>query len=118
MQSMAHAASMAAVREGKKNLLVVFFDVLYINGTDFVYEGTPLREREALLRAIIESIPTYVEVVPTDHVRVDDEEVFIASLAQVVRSKQEGLVIKALDSAYQPNGRASWFKLKVRARVS
>ena len=109
---------MAAVREGKKNLLVAVFDVLYLNGRDFVYEATPLREREAILRALVEPIPTYVEIVPTEHVRADDEEALLASLAQVVRFKQEGLVIKALDSAYLPNGRASWFKLKVRARVS
>ena len=56
-----------------------------------------------------------VEVVPTEHVRADDEDALLASLAQVVRSKQEGLVIKALDSAYLPNGRASWFKLKPAA---
>ena len=32
-----------------------------------------------------------------------------------MRAKQEGLVLKTLDSAYLPNGRASWFKLKPAA---
>ena len=117
VQSMApgNATSMAAVREGKKHLLVVVFDVLHLNGRDLVCEATPLRAREALLRSILEPIPTFVEVVPTEHVRADDEEALLASLGQVVRAKQEGLVLKALDSAYLPNGRASWFKLKPAA---
>ena len=117
VQSMApgNTASMAAVREGKKHLLVAVFDVLHLNGRDLVHEATPLREREALLRTILEPIPTYVEVVPTEHVRADDEEALLASLGQVVRAKQEGLVLKTLDSAYLPNGRASWFKLKPAA---
>ena len=117
VQSMApgNTASMAAVREGKKNLLVVVFDVLYLNGRDLVNEGTPLREREALLRTILEPIPTFAEVVPTEHVRADDEQGLLASLGQVVRAKQEGLVIKRLDAPYLPNGRASWFKLKPAA---
>ena len=106
---------MAAVREGKKHLLVAVFDVLYLNGRDLVCEATPLRAREALLRTILSPIPTFVEVVPTEHARADDEEALLASLGQVVRAKQEGLVLKTLDSAYLPNGRASWFKLKPAA---
>ena len=78
-------------------------------------EGTPLREREALLRTILEPIPTFAEVVPTEHVRADDEQGLLASLGRVVRAKQEGLVIKRLDAPYLPNGRASWFKLKPAA---
>ena len=88
VQSMApgNTTSMAAVRKGKKNLLVVVFDVLYLNGRDLVNEGTPLRERATLLRLFLEPIPTFAEVVPTaEHVRADDEEALLASLGRVVR---------------------------------
>jgi len=117
VQSMAPSnnTSMAAVREGKKNLMVVVFDVLHYNGRDLVNEGAPLREREVLLRTILEPIPTFVEVVPTEHVRADDEQGLLASLGRAVRAKQEGLVIKRLDAPYLPNGRVSWFKLKPAA---
>ena len=113
VQSMApnNAASMAVVREGKKNLLVAVFDVLYLNGRDLVCEDAPLREREALLRATVETIPTFVEVIATGHMRADNEEALLVSLGEVMRANQEGLVVKALDAPYLPNGRTSWFKL-------
>ena len=111
------AQAEAAVREGKKHLLVVVFDVLYLNGRDLVHEATPLRAREALLRSILEPIPTFVEVVPTEHVRADDEEALLASLGQVVRAKQEGLVLKRASSRYVPNGRGDWLKLKTQVSV-
>lgn len=116
VQSMAPSpASKESVRTKSKNLMVLFFDVLQCNDRDLVKEGSPLREREALLRQMLAPVPGFVEIVQTEHVAADDKPSMERMLAEVVRAKQEGLVVKKLDAPYVPNGREHWFKLKPAA---
>jgi DNA ligase-1 len=81
------------------------FDVLLVNGEACM--GRPARERFALLR---EHLPPSLTLPQSE---VGSVEQVAAALAWALRAGHEGLVLKALDSAYEAGRRGSgWLKLK------
>lgn len=95
---------------------MVFFDILYLNGTPLLSE--PYRARRATLEGIIESIPRYAYLahraeVPVfgskgfDHGLDTLEHIFASSIV----NREEGLVLKAAESTYA-DCRYPWVKVR------
>lgn len=91
-------------------LKVFLFDVLYINGQELLSKTHA--ERRAVLQKITQNIDnTIVSVIDEKEINnvQDLEEYFIENIA----SGLEGLVVKRIDSIYQPGKRNfNWIKLK------
>ena len=82
-----------------------FFDLLHLDGRDLL--DLPLRERLAVLDA----------VVPEEHcaarLMTSDPQEAEAFAAEVLRAGHEGVVVKALDAAWEAGRRGSaWVKVK------
>eukprot|EP01134_Creolimax_fragrantissima_P001575 CFRG1575T1 len=102
-----------------RHLIVMLFDVMYLNGQSLI--GWPLERRKTLLRVLIQEKPTYVEIVkeraivnvgspmPTHTLRILEDE-----MAGCFKRREEGLVLKGLESRYTPDGKQphGWIKLK------
>ena len=78
------------------------FDIMELNGEDLT--DTPYNERKAILRDLLKGSET-IQNVPY---RIDLEKVF----QEVVQRQEEGLVLKRLESRYEPRRSYSWLKLK------
>jgi DNA ligase-1 len=85
-------------------LAAFFFDVLHVDGEDVI--DRPLRERAPILRDLVGE--WRVPAVETDDVAVAD-----AFLSDALTTGHEGVMVKALDAAYEAGRRgASWRKVK------
>lgn len=86
-------------------LVPFFFDVLHLDGRDLI--DLPLAERIALLQRTVPG-EFLVPRVVTDRV-LEAEEIF----AEARRNRQEGVMVKAIDSTYEAGRRGSaWLKVK------
>ena len=96
------------IASGAPGVVPVFFDILHADGEDLL--DAPLRERDAALLRAVPDPALRVPRVVTDDVAVARRH-FDAALA----AGQEGVVVKAIDSAYAAGRRgASWLKVKPR----
>lgn len=85
------------------------FDILYYNGKATIDE--PFRKRTELLRKIIKNnkfhIQTAHQLITSDQKKAEE------FYKQALKDGQEGVMIKGLDSRYQPGARVgNWLKLK------
>jgi DNA ligase-1 len=96
------------IASGAPGVVPVFFDILHLDGEDLL--DAPLGERDAaLLRAVPDPALRVARVVTGDAAAAQAH--FDAALA----AGQEGVVVKAIDSAYAAGRRgASWLKVKPR----
>ena len=96
------------------HLMVVLYDLLYLNGESLTHR--PLYERRQLLCQNTTVIPTYVEIsaiTPLDLRNASlGKKILTEAFEECIRERQEGLLIKDITSAYVPNGRRHWLKLK------
>lgn len=83
---------------------VRFFDVLHVDGTDLI--DLPLEDRQQHLDALVGPL-----AIP--RARTDEPEVAAAVLEQALAEGHEGVMVKALASAYEAGRRGgSWRKVK------
>jgi DNA ligase-1 len=85
------------------------FDILYYNGKSTIDE--PFRKRTELLHKIIKNnkfhIQTAHQIITSDQKKAEE------FYKQALKDGQEGVMIKGLDSRYQPGARVgNWLKLK------
>ncbi|KAL5536761.1 hypothetical protein ACEPAF_584 [Sanghuangporus sanghuang] len=102
--------------ETSRHLALVFFDVLYLNGTALLSE--PYCSRRATLEAIIDPIPMYAYLAHRTEIPLSGAKGFSRGLkilehifASSIADHEEGLVLKATDSTYA-DWRCPWVKLK------
>jgi DNA ligase 1 len=100
-------ASRAASRSGSVPLTPFFFDVLHVDGQDVL--GAPLSDRVTVLDEVVP--PTY----RTPRLVTDDVAAARAFLDDALARGHEGVVVKALDAAYEAGRRGGgWLKVKPR----
>lgn len=94
-------------------LKLFLFDMLYINGKSILDE-THLKRRKALLSLFgRRKIKEEDVVAPLEEVLIDTGEELEEYFAQNISDGLEGLVVKKIDSTYQPGKRNfNWIKLK------
>ncbi|KAL5513320.1 hypothetical protein ACEPAH_3719 [Sanghuangporus vaninii] len=102
--------------ETSRHLALVFFDVLYLNGTTLLSE--PYCSRRATLEAIIDPIPMYAYLAHRTEISLSGAKGFSRGLkllehifASSIADHEEGLVLKATDATYA-DWRWPWVKLK------
>ena len=99
----ARAATRSAAPPLPLSLFV--FDALHVDGSDLL--DLPLRERLAAMGAVVPQSQQAARLVTTDAARAQD------FFDTVVASGHEGVVVKALDAAYDAGRRGSaWLKVK------
>jgi len=91
--------------ESGSGLSVMFFDILHLNGRDLI--DLPLSERLAVLD---EAVPEPLRI---PRIVTDDAAEGEAFDAAALAAGHEGVMVKAIDSAYEAGRRgASWLKVK------
>jgi ATP-dependent DNA ligase I len=92
-------------QEAGGSLSVVFFDILYLDGTDLI--DLPDRERRARLDA---ALPGHVVIRSVTTAAAATGEAFFD---ETIRAGHEGVMVKALDAPYEAGRRgAAWLKVK------
>ncbi len=85
------------------------FDILYYNGKSLINE--PFRKRTELVRKIIHDTP--YKIIPSKQIITDDEKKAEEFFKKALKDRQEGVMMKSLDSVYQPGSRVGHM-LKVK----
>ncbi|HTY44023.1 MAG TPA: ATP-dependent DNA ligase [Patescibacteria group bacterium] len=85
------------------------FDILYYDGKSLLDE--PFRKRTELVRKIVSPHP--LKIVHAKQIITDDEKKAEEFFKQALKNNQEGVMMKNLDSIYQPGSRVG-FMLKVK----
>jgi bifunctional non-homologous end joining protein LigD len=86
-------------------IILFFFDLLWLNGKDF--RMLPLRERREELRALLESVES-----PLLRFSVDFKEDAHSLLASARKMQLEGIMGKRADAPYRSGRSTDWIKLK------
>ena len=89
---------------------LVVYDICYLNGR--VLTSLPLWERSKLLEANVKERKGRLVVAARQHATSTQE--IVTALNCAIDRREEGLVVKDINSTYRPNGRfgAGWFKVK------
>ena len=88
---------------------VYLFDLLYLNGKSTM--SLPLHERRRLISTTIPLLPLQLQVVT--YVDISAVEEVTGLVKESVNAGCEGLMVKSLDSVYEPAKRSfEWLKLK------
>ncbi len=85
------------------------FDVLYYNGKSQI--DTPFKERTKLVRKLVKKHP--YKIIPSKLIITSDEKKAEKFYKAALRDNQEGIMMKSLDSVYQPGKRVGHM-LKVK----
>ncbi|MDE1849010.1 MAG: ATP-dependent DNA ligase [Nanoarchaeota archaeon] len=85
------------------------FDILYYDGKTLLHE--PFRERTVLLKKIVEDRKYKIKT--AEQIITDDEKKAEKFFNQALADNQEGVMMKNLDSIYQPGSRVG-FMLKIK----
>jgi len=85
------------------------FDILYYNGKSMI--DTPFKERTKLVRKIVKKHP--YKIIPSKMIITSDEKKAEKFYKSALKDNQEGIMMKSLDSIYQPGKRVGHM-LKVK----
>lgn len=83
------------------------FDLIYYNGEDLTKKK--LKERRKLLEENIKPIQYHVQL--SEYKLIERKNDLIDHIQHTLRKKLEGLVLKDVDSIYEP-GKRNWLKVK------
>eukprot|EP01107_Rhizomastix_libera_P007615 TRINITY_DN2263_c0_g1_i2.p1 TRINITY_DN2263_c0_g1~~TRINITY_DN2263_c0_g1_i2.p1 ORF type:complete len:1105 (+),score=388.13 TRINITY_DN2263_c0_g1_i2:81-3395(+) len=86
---------------------VFVFDILFLNGTSLMC--TPICKRRKLLESVLKVIPNRVEISELNI--INEESDLCNMMTRVIQEKLEGLVVKGVNSIYEPSAR-HWLKIK------
>eukprot|EP00743_Colponemidia_sp_Colp-15_P010678 GILK01011788.1.p1 GENE.GILK01011788.1~~GILK01011788.1.p1 ORF type:complete len:977 (-),score=171.66 GILK01011788.1:53-2941(-) len=107
------ALASAEENDGKQ-LCYLVFDILYLEtpaGDPITTMENSLADRREILRKAIDQVPHRLEVVP--YKETESVNLIMQELGDAIQRREEGLIIKRLDSQYLPNDRSNlWIKLK------
>jgi bifunctional non-homologous end joining protein LigD len=95
-----------ALKNGKGNLVLYLFDLLYLDGYDV--REAPLKERKAALAKIVAASEDSGRIRFSEHLPGDGETIF----RHAGRLGLEGIVSKKLSSPYRSGRVTTWVKLK------
>lgn len=97
-----------------RHLAVVFFDILYLNGTSLLEDV--YADRRKLLESVVSTIPTYsllakreeiiISAMPPDSATDVLQKIF----SDCISRGEEGLILKASDGTYGDTG-SPWIKV-------
>mmetsp|Transcript_60733 Transcript_60733/g.69397 ORF Transcript_60733/g.69397 Transcript_60733/m.69397 type:complete len:784 (+) Transcript_60733:504-2855(+) len=107
------ANSEGADSEGK-HLCYMVFDILYIlghKGEEANLMNARLNERRTILKRVVTTVRNVFEIVSAKETsRVND---IFDEFNKSAQNNEEGIIVKQLDSTYQPNDRSTkWLKMK------
>ena len=85
------------------------FDILFYNGKTLLNE--PFKDRTALIKRIVENHKYKIKI--AEQIVTDDEKKAEKFYKQALEDNQEGIMMKNLDSIYQPGSRVG-FMLKIK----
>lgn len=91
---------------------IVLFDIMYVNGTSLL--NVPLEKRREIMKSAVHCIPNRVVLSEMRHVSGTIEQrkhIMQRHLAHAIAEGLEGLVVKDVQSVYEPAAR-HWVKLK------
>ena len=98
---------------GRRHFLVVWFDLLYLNGHSMLsYSYESRRNR---LMEVVDLIPRYVQVSEMhefDFRMPASLSAFREHYAHVIGRCEEGVILKRMESEYTPGREGDWIKLK------
>ncbi|KAJ3379179.1 hypothetical protein HDU84_006978 [Entophlyctis sp. JEL0112] len=103
----------SAILDGQKHYLLVFFDILFLNGASLFQ--MPYSERRQLLKRVIRPIPNYsmISESRTFSLREGDACAELRCyFLEVCARPGEGVVCKGLTGTYNPGCDSLWLKLK------
>lgn len=107
-QTLMHRPKKGGDKPSPIQLCVFTFDVLYINGESII--NKPLKERRSVLQKIVKPVENKLQMATYLNTDLDNIKDFFD---EAVEHRTEGLMIKSLDSVYEPGRRSeSWEKLK------
>lgn len=90
-------------------LCMCLFDVVFFNDSSIISQ--PLSQRKALLRSVLNEVPTKIVILNGTPVRSWREA--MSALDRQLREGHEGIVLKPLSSPYTPALRGHWIKIKL-----
>ena len=99
-----------AMGDGREELYLYAFDLLYLDGWDL--RDAPLRARKEALRLLLAATPGLTRIRYGDHV----EGPGAAVLEQACAMGLEGIVCKRADAPYRAGRGRDWLKVKCRRR--
>lgn len=97
-----------AIGRRDSNIVLVAFDLLYLDGWDL--RGAPLRARKELLRLLLSDSPPAIRY--GDHIEGKGSDFF----REACQAGLEGIVSKRADSPYVGKRARSWLKIKCHKR--
>ncbi|KDQ19564.1 hypothetical protein BOTBODRAFT_28144 [Botryobasidium botryosum FD-172 SS1] len=106
-----HSLESDASAGGTRHFMVVFFDILLLNGVSLVKQS--YEDRRRMLESVVTVIPGFTALAERTEIdmRVNPLEALENCFADSVADHQEGLVIKAAEAAYSAY-KLPWVKLK------
>ena len=109
LRAFAADAGRGAAPDAHRQLCLAVFDVLLVDGRPLL--ACPLAERCAVLARIVAPVPHALEVVA--HRAAPTVDALARALDAAVLAREEGVMLKDLDSPYAPGARTdAWLKLK------
>ncbi|KAL0271537.1 UNVERIFIED_CONTAM: hypothetical protein PYX00_008599 [Menopon gallinae] len=89
------------------NVCLFVFDCIYYNGDSLM--NTPIKERKRILKKNMVEIKNHIMFSETEEIHKSED--LEAMMTKVFRLGLEGLVLKPLESTYEP-GKRHWLKMK------
>ncbi|KAK3069002.1 hypothetical protein LTS18_000457, partial [Coniosporium uncinatum] len=89
------------IHEVKVDVCLFAFDLMYLNGEELL--NRPFRERRSLLRSLFVEIPHHFTWVRNLDATSEDAEAVSAFFKQATEIKCEGIMVKVLDNAPNPD---------------
>ncbi|OHT10360.1 DNA ligase 1 [Tritrichomonas foetus] len=107
-QTLMHRSRKGSDEPSPIQVCVFAFDILYLNGESLI--DKPLKERREILHKIIKPVEHRLQTATYMDTGLDNIKDFFN---EAVSHRTEGLMIKGIDSCYEPGRRSpSWAKLK------
>ncbi|KAJ3036053.1 hypothetical protein HDV00_003100 [Rhizophlyctis rosea] len=105
------------IETGRRHLMIAFFDVLYLNNEDLVFQR--FAERRKVLQDIIRCLPKWAILsetrkftVPSGEIALSDVTPFSTFYTEVISRPAEGVIVKGANSFYKAGKRGHWLKVK------
>ena len=97
-----------------RHFCIVWYDILYLNNENLLHQ--PYKERRRLLESLVFCVPHFVSLSERQIFHLNNDVAALKKFREyyidLIIRREEGVIIKPLDSIYEPCGRGLWCKLK------